>query len=534
MRINNLLVAIVLLASSVSCLTFTRDVVDHVVVAQAIKMEVCETTAPSCVVPEWTVTTETPKCLYENAFAGDCISDNQTLIFGELAVYEKAVPNNTDPSRLSIVMFDDVVYRGDSIGYDYYWLNNDTSGLPDPTKGGPYRWPDGSTGRGVKSFDMNRLDILNPDFEPYGWKSVKPSHFMIYYEENGEYLVYMNLAGKHYKLVGVKKEVQNRTWTPPETPEPPAAPEQKPTKTCASQDGRICEYPNWCIQEYWLEASDTHSCCSIECKPPSSGVITPRNCTMDAETGIEVCQAVQTTSVQQQSTVQPVPPIQECAFTGTGCCGWWAGKNTTWCASIPANFSCGAGLAPAVNGCAPGCYAAVTCVPAPTPTPTPTPTPAFPCFLFHDDCCNVNSPDECITAPSGTCGPGYRTYATTCSSNCTATWGCRTDPTPSPSTTPSPTPSSPNCFFTGTGCCFVENPTTCFGLPPAACGPGLVPHVTGCTTPCGAAFECVPASTPSPSPTPAASPTPTPAPSPTPSPSPSPEASPSPTPSPSP
>lgn len=190
-----LLIAALMVVSLASALTFTRDVVDHVVVTRAIRMDVCETTAPDCDVPDWTATIETPKCLYENAFSGDCISGNQSLIFGELAVYEKASPNNTDPPRLSIVLFDDIVYRGDSLLFDYYWLNNDPQGLPDPTKGGEYWWPNGTTGRGLKSFDMQRLDILNPDFEPYGWKSVQPSHFMIYYEENGEYLVYMDLGG---------------------------------------------------------------------------------------------------------------------------------------------------------------------------------------------------------------------------------------------------------------------------------------------------------------------------------------------------
>gem|GEM_PF-6261066 len=443
----NLFIAVLLLVSSVSALTFTRDVVDHVVVTHAVKMEVCETVAPPCEVSEW-ASPETTSCLYENAFAGDCISSNQSLIFGELTVYEKASPDNTNPPRLSIVTFNDVVYRGDSLSFDYYWLNDNPSGLPDPAKGGEYQWSDGRTGRGVKSFEMNRLDILNPDFEPYGWMPVTPSHFMIYYEPDGNYSVYMNLGGKHYKLVGVKKEVRNKTWTPPETPEPPAAPELKPTETCASQNGRICEYGYWCIAEYWLEASDSYSCCSIECKPPSSGAVTPRNCSIDSETGLEVCQAIPVGAPPgQEPPVESAPPIQQCAFTGTGCCGWWAGKNTTWCASIPPSFSCGAGLVPAVNGCTSGCYATVTCVPAPTPTPSPTPmpspapSPVFTCFLIHDDCCNTNNPDECLTAPLNTCGPGYRTYATTCSSNCAVTWDCRADPTPSPSPSPTPSPS---------------------------------------------------------------------------------------------
>ena len=75
-------------------------------------------------------------------------------------------------------------------------------------------------------------------------------------------------------------------------------------------------------------------------------------------------------------------------------------------------------------------------------------------------------------------------------------------------TTPSVSPAvEPECFFSGTGCCYKEEPNKCISLPPnsmTSCGAGLVSKVTGCVSgdSCKATFECVPRILPSPSPSP--------------------------------
>ncbi|MFH0973241.1 MAG: hypothetical protein V1817_00410 [Candidatus Micrarchaeota archaeon] len=478
MRVNKRVVllalfAVALLPSLALALTFTRDVVDHVVATRAVKIEVCETVAPPCVTTEGSNSFEATKCLRENAFSGDCISAPQTLVFGELAVYEKNSSNGTQPPTLYVVLFNDVVYRGDSIAFDYYYVGDDPHNLPDAARGGEYWWPDGRTGKGLKSLSAQRLDILNPDFEPYGWRSVKPSYFMTYFEPNGELRVYLSLAGKHYKLVSVKKEVKNQEWTPPETPEAPPAPELKPAKTCSQQNGWVCEYGYWCVENRWLEASDSKSCCDIQCKPPSSRIITPRTCRLDNETGLEVCQSVQVTP----SGPQPSPATPQCAFTAQGCCNTWKGATT--CAPISPNASCGAGFAPQVTGCGSDCSASWQCMPTTMPTASATPTPNLQCVFRAGACCNANNWNVCMAPPPNACGAGLTPRVQVCHSNCSVVWECVATPTP----TPSPTPT-------------------------ASATPTPTPSASATPTPCS-----MPTPSPSPSPSPESSPSPSPSPS---------------------
>ena len=159
---------------------------------------------------------------------------------------------------------------------------------------------------------------------------------------------------------------------------------------------------------------------------------------------------------QQQQNVTPTapavsPPVElGCFFTGTGCC---YNEDPNKCVALPPNSmtSCGAGLVPRVTGCVSGgCNAIFECVPEILPSPSPT-TPTL--------------------------------YA---------------NATPTPSSSP-----APQCVFTGTGCCTVENTNQCVAVPLDSCGTGSVPNVTGCASGgCKATFECVPSPTPIPTPTP--------------------------------
>ncbi len=462
------LFAIALLPSLALALTFTREVVDHVVATRAVKIEVCETVAPPCVTTEGSNPLEAAKCLYENAFSGDCISAPQTLVFGELAVYEKNSTNDTQPPTLYVVLFNDVVYRGDSISFDYYYVGDDPHNLPDAARGGEYWWPDGGSGKGLKTLTAQRLDELNPDFEPYGWRSVTPSYFMTYYEPNGELLVYLNLADKHYKLVSVKKEVKNKEWKPPEKPETPAAP-STPAATCSQRGGFVCPKgtQHKCTKGDWVEASDSPHCCKGECVAVEEPSVTPL----------------------PNASATPTP---QCFFNGSACC---LSAQPGEC-DYPPPANCGVGWAAQANGCSEQCKASWRCAPTVTPTPIPE------CVLRDGSCCKVKNLNECMSSPPNECGAGLTPRVQVCNPNCTVTWECIVTPTPSPS--PTPTPSAT---------------------------PSPTPSPSPCPTPTTSATPS-PSPSASPSVSPSPSPSSSPSPSPSTSPSPEPSSSPTPTPSP--
>ncbi|MFH1056822.1 MAG: hypothetical protein V1717_03450 [Candidatus Micrarchaeota archaeon] len=228
-----------------------------------------------------------------------------------------------------------------------------------------------------------------------------------------------------------------------------------------------------------------------------------RGCVVIASFG---CENPQDYCFNCREPSQATTATPECVFTGSGCC---TVEDPSQCVALPP-VACSAGLVPKVTGCVSGqCSAAFECV---TPTDSCTDPDGGKAYLIkgsvygyfngqafnYRDYCSGSTLLEYYCSGNQPLSEQFDCTSLNANSTtyfCEAHGSCMAQ-------TPTPTP-TPQCFFTGTGCCYVNNPIQCLGVPPYSCGNGLVVNVTGCLGGgCKAAFECIPSSAPTPTPSP--------------------------------
>jgi hypothetical protein len=341
-----ILVAVLLLATASFAMTFTRDIVDHVEIDKAIKAEFCRIENPGCDEPlgAGVPQDQAAECLREKMAELDCLPETKEIIYGEMKIFEKNGEGGIFAATDNIIIVDENIYDGSSGSMGYYYINNDVYQGTDTSVGGYYAYKSGSSEKlgGVKHITFFHIRRLDSDVQPYGYEWVDPGYILIYYDRDGTLNMYVHLKDEYYKLSSIKKEVENKTWTPPPEPETqtivvqteveipekievptpippppiylPGMPETADPKkehvipNCHSQGASICKEDEECPDK-WIKAKEER-CCSVICTPVGKKE-TPPGLEKKNETETEKNETEENETVEENITNMTCPECPE-------------------------------------------------------------------------------------------------------------------------------------------------------------------------------------------------------------------------------